>query len=134
MHAEPQFIRAPGGEELVVLTREDYDTLIARAAEAEEDDADAALFDERMADLKAGREDVLPPEVSAGLMKGDTLVKSLRKWRGITQGRLCNLTGLAQGYVSDIERGAKRGSSEALASIAAALDVPAEWLAAGEAT
>lgn len=128
MQAQPQIIRAPGGDEMVVLTRADYDDLVARAAEADEDAADAALFSDRMADLKAGRDVMLPAEVSAKLLKGATLIKALRKWRGLTQVQLSDATGLGQGYLSEIETGAKSGSRDALEVIANALDVPADWL------
>lgn len=130
MHTEPQFIRAPGGEELVVLSREDYDDLVARAADVDEDEADAALYAERAADLKAGRDVVLPPEVSARLLKGATLIKALRKWRKLTQVQMAERTGQSQSYLSEIEaEGGKKGSPEVLAKIAEALDVPVDWLA-----
>ena len=131
MQAQPQIIRAPGGDEMVVLTRADYDDLVARAAEADEDAADAALFADRMADLKAGRDVVLPAEVTARLLKGATLIKALRKWRGLTQVQLAERTGLAQSYLSEIETVGKKGSAEALEKIAAALDVDVEWLTDG---
>ncbi|WP_163591167.1 helix-turn-helix domain-containing protein, partial [Klebsiella pneumoniae] len=37
-------------------------------------------------------------------------------------------TGLAQGYLSDIEGGRKKGTPETLAKLAEALDVPDFWL------
>lgn len=134
MRAEPQFIRAPGGDEMVVLTRADYDDLVARAAEADEDEADAALFDDRMADLKAGRDVVLPAEVTTAMLKGATLLRALRKWRGLTQVQLAEVTGLSQSYVSELEaQGGKGGTAEAWTKIAQALDVPLEWLCEEEA-
>lgn len=134
MRSEPQIIHAPGGDEMVVLTRADYDDLIARAAEADEDDADAALFDERMADLKAGRDVVLPAEVSRLVLKGATLPRALRKWRGLTQVQLADATGLAQSYLSELEaQEGKKGTAEAWAKIAHALDVPVGWLAGDDA-
>lgn len=128
MRSEPQIIHAPGGDEMVVLTRADYDDLVARAAEADEDEADAALFDERMADLKAGRDAQLPAEVSAAMLKGATLLRAVRKWRGMTQVQVADQTGLGQGYLSELETGAKKGSRDALEVLAAALNIPAEWL------
>lgn len=131
MQAQPQIIRAPGGDEMVVLTRADYDDLVARAAEADEDAADAALFADRMADLKAGRDVVLPPEVTALLLKGASMIKALRKWRGLTQVQMAERTGLAQSYLSEIETVGKKGSADALEKIAVALEVDVEWLTDG---
>lgn len=131
MQAQPQIIRAPGGDEMVVLTRADYDDLVARAAEADEDAADAALFADRMADLKAGRDVVLPAEMTARLLKGATLIKALRRWRGLTQVQMAERTGLAQSYLSEIETDGKKGSTRPLKKIAAALEVDVEWLTDG---
>lgn len=113
---------------MVVLTRAEYDDLVARAVEADEDGADVALFADRMADLKAGRDVVLPTEVTARLLKGATLIKALRKWRGLTQVQMADRTGLAQSYISEIETVGKKGSAEALEKIAVALDVDVDWL------
>lgn len=131
MQAQPQIIRAPGGDEMVVLSRAEYDDLVARAAEADEDAADAAMFADRMSDLKAGRDVVLPAEVSAAMLKGATLIKALRRWRGLRQYQMIERTGLSQSYISEIETDGKKGSAEALEKIAAALDVPVEWLTDG---
>jgi PHD/YefM family antitoxin component YafN of YafNO toxin-antitoxin module len=65
MHA-PQIIRTPGGEELVVLPRADYEALLERADGAAEDADDVAIYDARKAELAAGGV-VLPPEVKAEL-------------------------------------------------------------------
>ena len=124
---QPKFFEQDGIE-LVVLTRAEFDALIAAAAEAEEDAADVAIFDERMAALAAGTDVVLPAEVSAFMLKGDSLLKALRKWRGMTQMELAFRTGVAQGYISDLEARRKPGTVETLAKIAAALEVDPSWM------
>lgn len=126
-----QIIRTPGGEELVVLPRADYDALVAGAQAFGADDEDAvdiAVFDERMAELRSNRDAALPAEVSKAMLRGATLVQALRKWRGVKQQDLAAKAELAQGYLSDIERGRGQGSREAREKIALALDVPREWL------
>jgi DNA-binding XRE family transcriptional regulator len=125
---KPQTITTPNGEELVVLPRGDYDALVRAAEEAREDAADAAVFDARMAELQAGRDARLPPEVSASMLRGFTLVKALRKWRGLKQRELARRSGIAQGFLSDIESGRRVGSRETLEKIAAALEAPLAWL------
>lgn len=95
--------------------------------------SDAALFDERMAELKDGRDVVLPAEVSRLVLKGATLLRALRKWRGVTQVQLAEMTGLAQSYLSELEaQEGKKGTAEAWAKIAQALDVPADWLSGND--
>ena len=125
---EPQFIRTPSGDELVVLTRADYDALLEALTEAEEYAADVAIYDARKAELAGAGDAVLPAAVSAALLRGARLLEALRDWRGMTQTRLAEATGLAQGYLSDLERGRRQGTPETLARIAAALEVPAKWL------
>ena len=110
-----QIIRTPSGEELVVLPRADYDALVAGvqsigADDDDEDAADIAVFDERMAELRSNRDAALPAEVSQAMLRGATLVQALRKWRGVKQQDLAAKAELAQGYLSDIERGRGHGS------------------------
>ncbi|QLP98652.1 MAG: helix-turn-helix transcriptional regulator [Rhodoblastus sp.] len=121
-------IKTPAGEELVILPRAEYDALVAAAADADEDAADAALFDARMADLAAGRDAALPPEVSAHILKGASLLTALRKARGMTQTELAERAGLGQGYLSDLETGRRKGAADTLAALATALECPAQWL------
>lgn len=127
---KPQTIRTPSGEELVVLTRSEYDALTGAAADALEDAADVAMFDERMAALNAGAGARLPPEVSAYMLRGDSLLRALRRWRELTQIDVATRTGLTQGYISDLESGRKAGTPDTLLAIAKALDVDPLWLSA----
>lgn len=126
MNIKPQFIRA-GEEELVVLTRAEYDALLDAAADVEEEAADVAIYDARKAALARGEDFVLPPEVSALVLKGDSLLRAVRKWRDMTQTHLEFKTGIGQGYISDIEAGRRVGSAETLATLARALEVPVGW-------
>lgn len=127
--SKPQFITTPSGEELVVLARAEYEALVSAAALVDEDDADVAIYDLRKAELAAGRDHVLPAEVSHGLLRGESRLKAIRKWRGLTQIALADRAGVGQGYLSDLERGRKRSAPDTLAALARALDVPADWLA-----
>jgi predicted transcriptional regulator len=102
--------------------------LSALAAEAEEDLADIALYDARKAEMEADTAALLPREVSAMLLRGDRLLKALRKWRGMSQSDLAAQTGLAQGYVSDLESGRRAGTAETLALLAKHLDIDPSWL------
>lgn len=128
MNAMPQIILSPAGDELVVIPKAEYEALVARAEDIDEDAADLAVALERKAALAAGHDVVLPTEVSAAMLKGDRFLKALRKWRGVTQADLARKADLTQGYLSEIERGDKIGAPESLERIAAALDVPPSWL------
>ena len=120
----PQIIRTPGGEELVVLPRAEYEALLARADHEAEDADDVAIYDAR----KAAGEGVLPPEVSAAILRGESRLKAIRNWRGETQLHLSFKTGIGQGYLSDLESGRRTGTPETIAKLTQALGVPVEWL------
>ena len=123
----PQIIRTPNGEELVVLSRSEYDALLDRADREAEDEDDVAIYDARKAELAAGGV-VLPPEVSAAILRGESRLKAIRKWRDVTQLHLEFKTGIGQGYLSDLESGRRTGTPETIAKLAKALKVPVEWL------
>jgi hypothetical protein len=120
----PQIIRTPGGEELVVLSRAEYEALLERADHEAEDADDVAIYDAR----KAAGEGVLPPEVSAAILRGESRLKAIRNWRDETQLHLSFKTGIGQGYLSDLESGRRAGTPETIAKLAQALSVPVEWL------
>ena len=123
----PQIIRTPGGEELVVLPRAEFEALLDRADQEAEDADDAAIYDARKAELAAGGV-VLPPEVSAAILRGDSRLKAIRHWRDETQLHLAFKTGVGQGYLSDLESGRRAGAPETIAKLAQALEVPVDWL------
>ena len=85
-----QFIVSPSGDELAVLPRAEYDRLVALAKDAAEDAADAAAYAEAKTEWEAQGKPIVPPEVSASLLRGASLVAALRKWRGIRQTELAN--------------------------------------------
>ena len=120
----PQIIRTPGGEELVVLSRAEYEALLERADQEAEDADDVAIYDAR----KAAGSVVLPPEVSAAILRGESRLKAIRHWRNETQLHLSFKTGIGQGYLSDLESGRRTGTPETIAKLAEALSVPVEWL------
>lgn len=122
-----QIIRTPGGEELVVLPRAEYEALVARVDQGAEDADDIAIYDSRKAELAAGGA-VLPPEISSVILRGESRLKAIRNWRDVTQLHLERITGISQGYLSDLETGRRAGTPETIAKLAQALEVPVDWL------
>ncbi len=123
----PQIIRTPSGEELVVLPRADYEALLERADREAEDADDIAMYDACKAALAEG-DVLLPQAVSDAILRGDSRLKAIRKWRGHTQFDLHVKTDISQGYLSDLESGRRSGTPETIAKLAQVLDVPVEWL------
>ena len=99
----------------------------SRADHDAEDADDVAIYDARKAELVQGGV-VLPPEVSAAILRGESRLKAIRSWRGETQLHLNSLTGIGQSYLSDLESGRRTGTPETVAKLAQALNVPEEWL------
>jgi DNA-binding XRE family transcriptional regulator len=123
---EPQIIRTPSGEEMVIIPRAEYEALLAAAHNEDQDDV--AIYDIRKAELAAGRSSLLPRPVGEAMLKGDSLLRALRRWRDITQTELAAKAGVGQGYVSDLENRRRAGAPDTLRRLAIALDAPLEWL------
>lgn len=118
-----QVLKTEDGKELVVLSRRDYDALLARAGDEEAEDRMTMIIA-----AEARSDAPLPAAVSAAILGGDTCLKALRTWRAMTQAELAKRSGINQGYVSELENRSKTGTPETLAKLAAALDIPAAWL------
>jgi DNA-binding XRE family transcriptional regulator len=123
-----QFIHTPGGDDLAVLSRNDYERLIALAAEAQEDAGASRIVRTSIRALKEGREVVLPKAVVDRLANGDNPVRVIREWRDMIQGELAVAVGISQNYLSEIETGRRKGPAELQKKFAQALRVPMELL------
>ena len=98
-------------EETITLTRKEYDDLIERNS--------------RLEDMLAARDADdgvrVPHQVALAIMRGKGPILAFRDYQGMTLRELSERTGIASGYLSEIERGLKPGSASALARIASAL-------------
>jgi predicted transcriptional regulator len=113
--------------EVAILPRKEYEVLIAKAGEADEDRGTARLV-KFARDAVALGAPLLPKEVVDRLAKGDNPVRVLREWRDKRQEYISFKTGLSQGYISDVETGRRNGTAAALRLIADALKVPLDLL------
>ncbi|VIO65896.1 hypothetical protein CI1B_10040 [Bradyrhizobium ivorense] len=123
-----QIIKAPNGDEMVVMPRSEYDALVAAAGDREDAD-DIAMYDARKAELAGDPIALLPSEVTELILRGASRLKAIRKWRNVSQVTLSETAGIGQGYLSEIETGQKPGTPETIEALARALDVPVAWLA-----
>jgi hypothetical protein len=113
--------------EVAILPRKDYEALVARAAEADEDRGTARLVKLARGAITAGAP-LLPKRVVDCLAHGQNPVRVLREWRDKPQEYISFKTGLSQGYISDIETGRRNGTTAALRLIADVLKVPLDLL------
>lgn len=123
-----QFIHTPGGDDLAVLPRNEYDRLVALAAEQQEDVSASRIVRNSVRALKEGRDVVLPKPVADRLANGDNAVRVVREWRGMVQGELAVAVGISQNYLSEIETGRRKGPAELQKKFARALGVPLDLL------
>jgi hypothetical protein len=113
--------------EIAIMPRKEYEALVVKAAEADEDAGTARLVARARGEIAAGAP-LLPKHVIDRLAKGDNPVRVLREWRDVTQLYLSFKTKLSQSYISDVETGRRKGAAAALRRIADALKVPLDLL------
>ena len=113
--------------EVAILPRKEYEALVAKAAEADEDAGTARLVARARKEIGADAP-LLPKEVVDRLANGENPIRVLREWREVTQVHLSSKTKLSQGHISDIESGRRTGTPAALRRIAYALKVPLDLL------
>jgi hypothetical protein len=121
-----RFQKTPRGE-IAILPRKEYEALVAKASEADEDAGTARIVARARKEIASGGP-LLPKGVVDRMANGENPVRVLREWRGETQMYLSFKTNLSQGYISDIENGRRVGTVAALRSIADVLGVPLDLL------
>lgn len=121
-----QFIKTTGGEELAILPKSEYDRLTALAAS--EDAGTARIVSRARAAIAAGREVMLPKTVVDRLASPENPIRVLREWRDMTQAELAMSVGIAQGYLSDLEAGKRKGPVALHQKFARALGAPIDLL------
>ncbi len=126
----PQTIMSPSGEEMIVLSRRDYDALLAGLGDEDaEDRAGSALVSDAIDGLAKG-EIVTCPFWVAAIVADDRPLRALRKRAGLTQQELAAAAGVSQGFIADIEAGAKKPGGDTLERLSKALKIEPSWLAA----
>jgi len=121
-----RFQKTPRGE-VAILPRKDYELLVAKASEADEDAGTARIVARARKEIAAGSP-LLPKDVVDRIANGENPVRVFREWRDITQMYLSFKTNLSQGHISDIENGRRTGTAATLRLIANELKVPLDML------
>jgi len=121
-----RFQKTPRGE-VAILPRKEYELLVAKASEGEEDAGTARIVARARKEIADGGP-LLPKDIVDRIANGENPVRVLREWRDITQMYLSYKTNLSQSYISDIENGRRTGTAAALRLIANVLNVPLDLL------
>jgi hypothetical protein len=121
-----RFQKTPRGE-VAILPRKEYELLLAKASEADEDAGTARIVARAKKEIDGGGP-LLPKDVVDRMAAGENPVRIIREWHDVTQMYLSFKTNLSQGYISDIENGRRVGTVAALRLIANVLNVPLDLL------
>ena len=121
-----EFKQTPTGE-VAIIPRAEYDRLKALSDEEAAEDIGTAKL---IARAKKDKGPLLPLAVVQQLANGENPIKVLRKFRGMTQAELATAKGveITQNYLSDLEKGKRKGPLDLHRKIARALDVPLDFL------
>jgi ribosome-binding protein aMBF1 (putative translation factor) len=112
----PVMTKSPKGDDIVILSRNEYDRLLVAA---NEDLTDAAVAKKAI----ARNEETLSEAEMDELLAARTPLAFWRKKRGLTQIELAKAAEIAQGFLSEIEGGLKTGDVTVLQRIAVALEI-----------
>jgi DNA-binding XRE family transcriptional regulator len=110
---------APDGEEMIVLSRKDYEAMIARIEDLE-DSLAVADFERKLA---AGKEELISAEYVNRMSEGESPIRVWRDVRGMTAKDLAAAAGISAAYLSEIETGKKDGSVATLKAIVDVLKI-----------
>ena len=109
------------GKEFLKVPVKDIEAL----AEQLEDTDDIRAYDR----AKAEDGEAFPHDVMRRIVRGESPMKAIREWRGLTQSQLAKAVQSKPAYISQIETGNREGSLSFMAQVAEALDVRLDDLA-----
>jgi DNA-binding XRE family transcriptional regulator len=110
-------ITTPAGEELVLLSRADFDAL----QEALENSRDAVEAAKTMAAVAGRTQEMLTTEEVEAALTAPTPLAFWRAKRGLTQKALGAAAEASQSYIADLENGRRRGDPALFMRLAKAL-------------
>jgi DNA-binding XRE family transcriptional regulator len=119
-----QRIKSPGGEDMVLLSAAEYERLV----EAAEDLRDSLIAERSRKAIESGEEETLTSAEAKELLAAKSPLGFWRKKRGMTQGALSKATGVAQGFISEIEAGHKPDTAATLKKLADVLKITVDDL------
>ncbi len=118
-----QVIEKNGRPEWAIIPYEEYQ----RLQEESEILQDIQAFDEAKSSLDK-EEDLIPGEVTFAILDGTHPIRAWRKYRGVTQQEVAEKAGISKPYLSQLESGQRKGTTEVLGALARALGVSLEYL------
>ncbi|MBO1023301.1 helix-turn-helix transcriptional regulator [Ochrobactrum sp. SD129] len=119
-----QIITTPDGSEMAVLPKAEYDSML----EALRDKQDVLRAEIFRLKVERGDEELIPAEFVNRMIDGENKIKVWRDFRGMSAKALADAAGISAAYLSQIEKGVREGSLDAMKKIAEALKVTIDEL------
>jgi DNA-binding XRE family transcriptional regulator len=113
-----QIIEKNGRPEWVVVPYEEYQRLVAEAEMLQ----DVRDYDEAKLAIANG-EELIPSQVTYALLDGENPLRVWREYRGLTQQQVAEAAGISKPYLSQLESGQRKGTTEVLQAVAKVLNV-----------
>ena len=113
-----QVIEKDGQPEWAILPYKTYEQLLEDAEMLQ----DIGDYDAAMQAIADG-EELIPSEVVYALVDGGNPIRVWREYRGMTQPQLAKVAEISVPYLSQLESGKRRGSTDVLNAIAKGLDL-----------
>lgn len=114
-----QVIERDGKPEWAVIPYKTYLQLVEQAETLQ----DIHDFDSAKVALERGEEELISSEVVYRLLDGENPIRVWRESRGLTQQQLAETAGISIPYLSQLESGKRKGSTDVLSAIAKALQL-----------
>ncbi|HGG59815.1 MAG TPA: XRE family transcriptional regulator [Gammaproteobacteria bacterium] len=118
-----QVIEKDGEPEWAILPYKDYQQLLEEVEMLQ----DIRAYDEARQSISQG-EELIPAEVTFAILDGQNPIRVWRIHRDMTQQQLADKAGISKPYLSQLESGQRKGTTEVLDALAAALEVSLEDL------
>lgn len=118
MSMNVQIIEKDGNPEWAVVPYVTYQQLLEDAEMLQDvQDYDAAM------QAIADGEELIPGEVVYALLDGENPIRVWREYRGMTQPQLAKVAEISVPYLSQLETGKRKGSTDVLLAVAKGLDL-----------
>ena len=125
---ELQIIRTPSGDEMVVLSRAEYEALLATAEEVLDDAEDLAIARRRWGEWNATGRLVTPPDVARMILDGHHVLEAFRNHRRISIDDLAQRAGIEPSRIRAIEAREMVGDTQTMDALADGLAIDRVWL------
>jgi DNA-binding XRE family transcriptional regulator len=123
-----QIIEKNGRPEWAVVPYEEYQRLVAEAEMLQ----DVRDYDEAKLVLANG-EELIPSQVTYALLDGENPLRVWREYRKLTQQQVAEAAGISKPYLSQLESGQRKGTTEVLQAVSKVLNVSLDDLVMSEA-